>query len=342
MSKSVATGFDVIVFEFDLPLVFLLLPLPVVVYLLWPEFRDRGTAVRVPFFQRLITLTGRTPTSGATVLLKRSLQKIAVPMIWLCIIVSLARPVWIGEPIVKQVSMRDLMIVVDLSGSMETRDFADRDDEMIARIDAVKQVLGEFIERRAGDRLGLAVFGNAAYPQAPFTDDHDLVKSLLDELQPRMAGPRTMIGDALGLAVRMFDASTSPHKVTILLTDGNDTGSQMPVGRAARIAADNGITVHTIAMGDPSTIGEDMLDVAVLQEIAELTQGRFFLALDRQGLEDVYAELDRLEPQLVETLSFQPKRNLFHYPLLVAALLLSVLAIAMLVQTSLAGRVRHA
>jgi Ca-activated chloride channel family protein len=318
------------VLEFDLPLAFLALVLPLLVYWLSPEFRDRGEAVRAPFFTRLVEVSGKAPTSGAVVLVKRRFQKIIVVLIWLLVVTALARPVWVGEPIVKETSARDMLLVVDLSGSMDTNDFEGADGERVTRLDAVKDVLEEFIARRRGDRLGLAVFGNAAYPQAPFTEDHDVVSALLSELQPRMAGPRTMIGDALGLAIRLFEASETDNKVVVMLTDGNDTGSQMPVARAARIAADNGITVHTIAMGDPATVGEDALDVPALEEISTITGGRFFLALDRDELDGVYDELDRIEPELIETLSYQPKRSLFHVPLAIAVALMGLLTLIML------------
>ena len=323
--------------EFDLPLAFLAVPLPLLVYLLSSEFRDRGEAVRAPFFTRLVELSGKMPTSGAVVLLKRGVQKIIVVLVWLLIVTALARPVWVGEPIVKETSARDMLLVVDLSGSMETKDFEGDDGESVTRLDAVKSVLEEFIDRRRGDRLGLAVFASAAYPQAPFSEDYEAIRALLSELQPLMAGPRTMIGDALGLAIRLFEASESDNKVAIMLTDGNDTGSQIPVARAARIAADNGITVHTIAMGDPATVGEDALDVPALEEISTITGGRFFLAVDRDELEGVYDELDLIEPELIETLSYQPKRSLFHVPLAIAVTLMALLALIMLSRRGPAG-----
>jgi Ca-activated chloride channel family protein len=305
--------------EFDLPLAFLFLPLPVVVFLLSPDYRDRGESLRAPFFARLVDLTGATPREGAVVLIKRRLQRFAVVSTWILIVTALANPLWVGTPITRETSARDLLLIVDLSGSMEARDFVSRDGEPVTRLAAVKEVIGEFIDRRTGDRLGLAVFGNAAFPQAPFTDDRALVRVLLEELQVRMAGPRTMIGDALGLAVRLFEGSDATDRVVILLTDGNDTGSQMPVVRAAEIARDNGIVVHAIAMGDPSTVGEEALDLEALQAIAATTGGQQFLALDTDQLEQVYQELDRIEPSLVETLSYQPTRSLFHYPLGLAA-----------------------
>ena len=160
-----------------------------------------------------------------------------------------------------------------------------------------------------------------------------VVVALLEELQARMAGPRTMIGDALGLAVRRFEPSVTDNRVVILLTDGNDTGSRLPVYRAAQIAADNGITVHSIAMGDPATVGERALNTEVLKDIADTTGGRFFLALDRTELDGVYAEIDRIEPARVETLSYRPTRRLFHYPLGFAVMLVMVLACVLLIRS---------
>jgi Ca-activated chloride channel family protein len=308
------------VLSFELPWAFALLAVPLLVRWLAPEFRDESEAVRAPFFQRLVDLTGTTPTEGAVVVRKRSWQKLFHVVAWALVVIALARPVWVGEPIVRETPARDLMLMVDLSGSMEERDFLGRGGARISRLEAVKEVLVDFIARRENDRLGLAVFGTAAFLQAPFTEDREVVGSLLAELQPRMAGPQTMIGDGIGLAVRLFEASDKQNKVVILLTDGNDTGSRMPVRRAAEIAAEEGITIHTIAMGDPTTVGEQALDSGSLETISGVTGGRFFLALDRDELDAIYAELDRLEPERVDALSYRPTRPLYWVPL--AALLL--------------------
>ena len=327
--------------QFDYPLAFLLLPLPLLVYWLSGAYRDRGQALRVPFFQRLVELTGQQPRAGAVVIRKTLLQRAVLALSWLLIVLALARPEWAGEPIVREIAARDLLLIVDLSGSMEAQDFSDAEGAKVTRLQAVKQVLDEFISRRQGDRLGLAVFGDAAFPQTPFTEDHATVRTLLDELQPRMAGPKTMMGDAIGLAVRLFDASDKDNKVAILLTDGNDSGSQMPVTQAARIAAERGITLYSIAIGDPTTVGEDALDTGILETIAELTGGRFFLALDRAELDAIYAELDKLEPNKLDTLSYRPKRALFHYPL-AAALLAQLLLAAGMIAGNARTRQTHA
>lgn len=302
---------------FELPWAFVLLALPLLVARLFPEFRDQSAAIRAPFFRRLVDLTGRLPSVGAVVLRKRGWQKIYHVIGWALVVTALAQPVWVGDPVVKEFPARDLLLIVDLSGSMEEPDFIGTDGERTSRLDAVKLVVADFISRRQSDRLALSVFGQAAFLQTPFTEDREVVGALLGELQPRMAGAQTMIGDAIGLAVRLFEGSEKKNKVAILLTDGNDTGSQMPVQRAAEIAREEGITIHTIAMGDPTTVGEQALDIPVLEAVAEATGGQFFLALDREELESVYAELDRLEPERVELLSYRPVRSLHWLPLAV-------------------------
>jgi Ca-activated chloride channel family protein len=149
----------------------------------------------------------------------------------------------------------------------------------------------------------------------PFTQDFETFRFLLDEAQVRMAGPQTMIGDAIGLSIKLFENSETQNRVLILLTDGNDTGSKVPPVRAAGIAAQNGVTIHTIAMGDPETIGENKLDIDILKEISEVTGGEFSQAMNREELEQVYRKLDELEPLQFETLSYRPRRQLFFYPI---------------------------
>lgn len=314
-------------FQFEFVSALILLPLPVLVFLLASEYKKDGTAVKVPFIARLAQTTGREPSKGDTVLLKNFFQKIMFVLCWCLIVIALARPVEILDPIVQKKSGRDLLLLVDLSGSMATPDFNGENNEPISRLEAVKEVIYEFVERRSNDRIGLAVFGNAAFPQVPFTLDHSLLNSLLAELQPAMAGPKTMIGDGIGLSLKMFEGSDSENKVVILLTDGNDTGSQMPVKKAASIAAQNAITVHTIAVGDPSTIGEAALDIDRLKEVSSVTNGRFFLALNRPELVQIYATLDKLENEKIETVSFNPRRPLFHYSLVGLLLIVSLLAV---------------
>ena len=215
------------------------------------------------------------------------------------------------------------MLLVDLSGSMEHKDFTNASGQKVDRLTAVKEVLDDFLEKREGDRVGLVVFGNAAFVQAPFTSDLELCRQLLDETQVRMAGPRTALGDAMGLGITLFEKSELPTKTMIALTDGNDTASGMPPDKAAAVARDRGITIHTVAVGDPASVGEEKIDEAALQTVSRTTGGKFFKASDRDQLATIYNELDRLEAVSVETISHRPRRDIFWMPL-AAALVLSL------------------
>jgi Ca-activated chloride channel family protein len=216
------------------------------------------------------------------------------------------------------------MLAIDLSQSMDTRDFHDPAGNLQARVDAVHTVVADFIDKRPEDRLGLIAFGDAPYPLVPFTLDHKTVKAMLADSLPGMAGPRTAIGDAIGLAIKMFDQSTAPDKVLILLTDGNDTASKMPPDKAAGIAAEKHIVIHTVGIGDPNAQGEQKLDTSVLQQIATATHGRYFFGQDQASLQNIYELLDQLTPENQKTLSWRPRIELFHYPL--GAALILVLA----------------
>ena len=311
------------------PWVFLLLPLPLLILYLAPAYREPRLAVRVPFMDRLYVVTGRTGATGGALVRRTRMQKAQIAFAWLALLTALARPTWMEDPIVRELPMRDLLVALDLSGSMETRDFTDASGQLTDRLDAAKQVLDQFLSRRDGDRVGLVFFGSAAFVQAPFTEDLEVVRELLDEAQVRMLGPRTVLGDSIGVAIRLFENSEVDERVMILLTDGNDTGSMVPPVRAAEIARDNGVTVHTVAMGDPEAAGEQALDEETLRAVAETTGGGYFHAGDRVELERIYRALDQLNPRQVESLSYRPERELYFWPLGAAVLFsLSFFALA--------------
>lgn len=297
------------------PWLLCLLPAPLLVCWLAPIFRQSQPALQVTFLDRLARLTGRRPASGAVEHPRSWGAAVTTWLVWLGLITALAAPQRLEAPIVLNKPARDLLLAVDLSGSMETTDMKDADARAIDRLSAVKQVLGEFLTNREGDRVGLIFFGNAPFVQVPFTEDLAVCRQLLDEAQVRMAGPRTMLGDAIGKAIQVFDESPLEEKVLVLLTDGNDTGSLVPPVKAAELAHDKGIVIHTIAMGDPTTTGEEKFDEQTLKTVAAATKGRYFRAGDRQELKDVYAELDRITPRKVESVSHRPVTDLFHWPL---------------------------
>lgn len=307
------------------PWLFLLLPLPWLARRWLPEFRDPKPALKVPFLERLKRLTGEHGEAGAPLSPRLRFQWLLVFITWIALLTAIARPQWLDDPVVQELPMRDLLLALDLSGSMESPDFVDASGGAVQRLSAAKQVLDGFLTRRQGDRVGLVFFGSAAFVQAPFTDDLDVVRELLGEAQARMLGPRTMLGDAIGVAIGLFERSEVDERVLIVLTDGNDTGSKLPPARAAEIAADHGVTIHTVAMGDPSAVGEQALDEAALAEVAQITGGGFFHAEDREQLEAVYQVLDEMNPREVESRSYRPVHELFHWPLALV-LLMSLLA----------------
>jgi Ca-activated chloride channel homolog len=217
-----------------------------------------------------------------------------------------------GEPVRHETSARDLILAVDISGSMDQNDFRAADGRTLKRLDGVKHVLADFIGRRHGDRVGLILFGSKVYVQVPFTQDLATAQQLLDQAQVGMAGQQTVIGDAIGLAVKTFEASKAQQKLLLLLTDGNDTASRVPPEHAADIAKQKGVVVYTIGVGDPNASGDDRVDLAVLQTVAQSTGGHFFRAEDGAQLEEIYADIDKLAPTTLKVQSWRPRLPLFH------------------------------
>jgi Ca-activated chloride channel family protein len=289
-----------------------LAPLPIFAWWLLPPRSLDRPALRVPFMERLRASGGVTATRSARGFGAGGLLRV---MLWLAVLAALARPQWLEPAIEKRVPTRDLLLLVDLSASMEQADFTDDAGAVVDRLSAAKDVLGDFLLRRDGDRVGLVVFGSAPFVQAPFTSDLALCHTLLEETAVGMAGPRTALGDAIGLGIQLFDGSDAPAKTIIALTDGNDTASAVPPVEAARIARDRGITIHTVAMGDPTTIGEDKLDTETLAAVAKSTGGQSFLALDRRQLAGIYARLDEIETREIRMVSYRPRRDVYYWPL---------------------------
>lgn len=317
---------------------FVVLPLPLLVWLATKPFREHQQALRVPFFEEAARAAGLKPSRGAVVMKRSILQWGLAIIVWVLVVGAMARPQWVEDPIEKVQPARDIMLAIDLSQSMEARDFIDDSGQRIDRLEAVKRVVDDFIGSREGDRIGLIVYGAGAYPQAPFTLDHASVRILLEETTIGMAGPRTAIGDAIGLSIKLFEASEVEERVLILLTDGNDTGSRMPPEKAADIAADQGIVIHTIGIGDPRASGEDQVDLDILKRIAATTGGEFFRGEDNEGLSEIYATLDAMTPKNYETFSYRPKIPLFHWPLGTAMVLLLVYELSMILAMSISGR----
>ena len=219
------------------------LPLPLLIRWLLPALNPVDqAALKVPFLEdfdqqqsQFVTRQKKWPFFLATIA-------------WCLLVIAATRPQWLGEPIEQAVSGRDLLLAVDLSGSMEEQDFVIK-GQRVDRLTATKKVAGEFIQRRHGDRLGLILFGSQAYLQTPLTFDRKTVMTLLDESALGLAGQNTAIGDAIGLAVKRLRKQATESRVLILLTDGANTAGEVSPLKAAELAAQDGLKIYTIGIG---------------------------------------------------------------------------------------------
>jgi len=317
--------------QFVWPWAFWLLPLPFLVYKGLPKARKYDAALYVPFYHDVVGFEAQQYSSARTGFIKVLL----LMLMWCLLVLAISRPQWIGEPIALPSSGRDLMLAVDISGSMKIDDMI-MDGKQVERITLVKKVVNEFVERRTGDRVGLLLFGTEAYLQVPLTFDRKTVKTLFNEAQLGFAGEKTSIGDAIGLAVKRLKERPDDSRVLILLTDGMNTAGKVEPVQAAQLAAQTNVKVYTIGVGADEMIVRDFfgsrrvnpsaeLDEETLQEIADLTGGKYFRARDPEELEKIYQLIDKLEPVKQEDETFRPVKALFYLPL-AGALILSFLA----------------
>lgn len=323
--------------NFAWPWVFLLAPLPLLVYLLAPRRERQEAAVLVPFYQALAKAGAAGAVGGRGSLI----QKCLLILLWACCLAAAARPQWVGDPINLPTTGRDLMLAVDISGSMEIPDM-NIQGRNLPRIDVIKYVVSDFVERRESDRIGLILFGSQAYLQAPLTFDRSTVKELLMEAQLGFAGQQTAIGDAIGLAIKRLRDRPADSRVLILLTDGANTAGEVEPKQAADLAKLAGIKIYTVAVGADEMVQQTLfgrrtvnpsadLDEGTLRYIAEQTGGEFFRARDPQELVQIYDELDKLEPVEQDDATFRPISALYYWPLaagFILSLILSLLVAA--------------
>jgi len=310
------------VFEFAWPWVFVVLPLPWLIRHFLPPVRRQQAALRVPFLDDFDALQGKSKRSGGA---SRLALFVAV-LAWILLVTAAARPQWQGEALPLPLEGRDLMLAVDLSGSMAEEDFV-IGRQRVDRLTATKIVAGNFIEKRKGDRVGLILFGEQAYLQAPLTYDLKTVKTLLEEAFINMAGQKTAIGDAIGLAIKRL-RDKKGEKVLILMSDGENTAGVMDPLKAAELAAQENLKIYTIGIGaDPEAdffgmmSNRSALDEKTLTRIAEKTGGRYFRARDTAQLMAIYDAIDAMEPVENEQRFFRPVDELFHWPAAVSLVL---------------------
>jgi Ca-activated chloride channel family protein len=308
-------------FEFSYPWVFVLILLPLIVNRLPWYYISKRSALRISFKEDIdAVMVQKSATSGISRASRG--QKIFLGLLYIFVITALAKPLYIGEPLHKEIAQREVLVAIDLSGSMATKDFKDANGTAIDRLEAVKLVLKNFFQARKGEKIGLILFGNAAFVQAPFTQDLDALGHLLSELNIGMAGPQTALGDSIGLAVKMFQDSNVTERMLIVMSDGDDTGSKVPPLTAAKLAAQNDVSIFPIAIGDPKNAGEHPIDTETLKEIAHSTGGKFYYAWDSEALKDIYTQIDKLKPKEVKEITHRPKFDLFSYFLLATLSLL--------------------
>ncbi|MGF6162425.1 Ca-activated chloride channel family protein [Pseudomonas sp. 2725] len=319
-------------FEFAWPWIFALLPLPWLMRIVLPVADSGEPALKVSFLSDLEGLAGRRARAN----LPAWRQQAPFIVLWLLLLVAAARPQWLGEPLPIAASGRDLLVAVDVSGSMDFPDMQWQDEE-VSRLALVQHLLGDFLESREGDRVGLILFGSQAYLQAPLTFDRHTVRVWLDEARIGIAGKNTAIGDAIGLALKRLRSRPATSRVLILVTDGANNGGEIDPFTAARLAAKEGVKIYPIGIGaDPEQSGSVGflgvnpsldLDEPSLKAIAEVTGGQYFRAHDGKELQSIKDTLDQLEPVAQQPTQARPAQALYHWPLALA-LWLSMLLLA--------------
>lgn len=310
------------------PWLLLLAPVPWLLRLLIPASTSNDLqALRVPWFSFV--------AGGKGGWMRKPLLAFVATLVWLLLVVAASRPQWVGEIESLPVTGRDLLLAVDISGSMDTQDMI-LNNRAVNRLKVVKKVAGEFIQRRYGDRVGLILFGSRAYLQTPLTFDTETTATLLEESEIGLAGRETAIGDAIGLAVKRLRDDAAADRVLVLLTDGANTSGEVQPLQASGFAARDGLTVYTVGVGADEMMVQDFfgsrvvnpsadLDEDTLRAIAEQTGGRYFRARDAKSLEKIYEILDELEPVESDVEIIRPVDELFYWPL-GAAYLLALMA----------------
>lgn len=326
--------------HFLYPFMFALLILPWLVRSFLPPVKGlHGDALRVPFLKDIASInlkSGSLWRAAAENPVGWSKSLALLSLICLLLIVAAARPQWLGEPVRVKDYGRDIMLVMDISTSMREPDFV-LNQRRIDRLTAVKVAADNFIKQRGNDRLGLVLFGTRAYLQSPVTFDKKSVSEILWAMDAGMAGNSTSIGDALGLALKTIrESGGGEDKIIILLTDGENNDGSLSMAQAINLARSEKVKIYTIGVGaENSFIGSlfgvklapsSGIDEAGLKLLAEETKGTYFRASDTAGLQQIYNEIDRMEPSINEDQYVREVKDLFYWPLL-AALLLSIVVI---------------
>lgn len=317
--------------QFAWPWLFWLLPLPLAMLLLPPAAGQKQAALKLPSAELVAPWLAKTGGQSST-----WLRRLLAVLAWVLLVIAAARPQWVGDPVELPASGRDLMLAVDISGSMEEQDSEIR-GKPVTRLRAVQLVASDFIRRREGDRVGLLLFGERAYLQAPLSLDRETVAALLMDASVGLAGQRTAIGDAIGLSLKKLRDTDKDQqeRVLVLLTDGASNAGALTVAKAVELASKESLRIHTIAFGNEREVGFGFfkqklaadVDERALQYVAEQTGGQYFRARDARDLAQIYALIDELEPLDRDVQVFRPVSALFMWPLAAALFLSCLLAL---------------
>lgn len=319
--------------HFEWPWLLAALPLPLLIRWLAPaKMPVEQAALKVPFLDDFSD--GETRAVSQT----RQWPLLLAAIAWMLLVIACTRPQWLGDPIEQAISGRDLMLAVDLSGSMEEQDFV-INKRSVDRLTAAKRVAADFINRRVGDRVGLILFGTQAYLQTPLTFDRLTVMTLLNESAIGLAGDNTAIGDAIGLAVKRLKDEQTNSRVLVLMTDGANTAGEVSPLKAAELAAANHLKIYTIGIGADEMIVRSFfgsrkinpsadLDEKTLIKIAESTGGQYYRARNTDELNNIYMRLDELEPVEKDKQYFRPRSELYYWPLSLALGLAAAIALS--------------
>lgn len=301
--------------SFSFPIALIFLPFPLLMRLL-PAAAAQG-GLRVP------------PHLFAGIALQKGAGRAAWLAVaaWVLLVLALAGPQVSRISDLLPASGRDIVLSIDLSGSMQKEDFA-LDGQPISRLDAVKRVASRFVAARQGDRIGLVIFGDRAYFAQALTFDVDAVARAIDEAQIGISGRSTAISDGLGLAMKRLAASDAPTRVVVLLSDGVDNSGNVQAVDAARLAKEHGIRIHTIALGPDDLENQpksrDAVDTKMLREVAEISGGETFRVRGLADLEAMAATLDQLEPNPSARPPMRYWQSLWFWPASLALLLIAL------------------
>lgn len=307
------------------------LPLPLLIYWLPAKKQVQSAPLKMPTLIKGIQAPEFTPHKK-----KGSLATLS--LVWALLVLACTQPQWLGEAVNVPTEGREMMIAVDLSGSMQVEDMS-LNGRTVNRLDMLKEILGDFIERRSGDRLGLILFGDDAYMQTPMTFDRKTVQQMLDEAVLGLVGKQTAIGDAIALAVKRFDEKKNSNRVLLLLTDGQNTAGKITPEQALELAVAKDITIYSVGIGADVMIQNSLfgarrvnpsseLDEESLQHLADETGGMYFRARASEDMSKIYQLLDELEPVEQEQQQMRPLTALFYWPLGLALLISAIALLA--------------